>query len=391
MIYREINGVQIAINPNSANEIFFEERFIDEKDVDIENMSPPDICKLISGDRYLPMILTWELLDKCNFSCPFCYIVGHSNHKVVRFSSTKKHIEDLIKKGLIYCNLTGGEALLHKDFKEIYTFLKKSGVLIEIYSNGHLVNEKIIELFKEFPPYKIEISLYGVTQEQFDRVTGTKNKQYDLVLQNVLKLRDSGVNIKCKTPLNSVTEVDFEHIEQWCKQNNIEYYYSTSIYDAYDGKKLGNFQADFDKLIEFEAKKIIDIEATYPNTFNIFQTPRVKECYNCGVRNYGLHINANFELLPCSETKIKQCAYNILQLGIDECLKKNRLFVNEHLDKPISGCVGCEASSTCKMCPAIADPVQNNLGEILEFELPQGHCESERKKYNGLVAKLMER
>lgn len=390
MIERIINDVQLLVNPNAANEIYFDEVFLKENCVAGNNLSPSELCGLISGNSYTPMILTWELLDKCNFSCPFCYIVGHSNHKLVRFKDTQPYIKELIDKGMLYCTLTGGETLLHKDFPAIYKFLKQSGVLVEIYSNGHLIDGSIIELFKEFPPYRIEISIYAVSQEKFNDTTGTKFKDFKLVLDNVLNLKSNGINVKCKTPFNSATQNDFEQIGRWCRDNGVDYYYSTNIYDAYDGQKLDGYKSNFERMIEMEAKKIEEIEAEYPGTFNLSAPPKKKSCYTCGVRNYGLHINANFDLLPCSETHTKESTYNIFQYGIDKSLQLNRGFVNKHMDKPIIGCIGCEASNTCKMCTAIAKPKLDTNNEILYFELPDGHCENERKKYNALVSKLCE-
>lgn len=114
----------MLINPYSANEIYFNSKFLEKNGSLVKSMSPSQLCGLISGCSYTPMLLTWELLDRCNFYCPFCYIVGHSHNEQVRFENIKSKIQELIDLGLLYCTLTGGEILLHKDFKEIYSFLK---------------------------------------------------------------------------------------------------------------------------------------------------------------------------------------------------------------------------------------------------------------------------
>lgn len=388
MVYRKINSINFAINPSASNEIYFEKEFTITNKITNE-LAPQDICKLIAKNNYFPMILTWELLDKCNFSCPFCYIVGHSNHKIVRFDKIKTHLETLIKKGLVYCTLTGGEALLHKDFNQIYRFLKESGVIVEIYSNGHLLTKEHLELFNELPPYKIEVSIYGVSQKDFDRATNTKNTNYEVVLNNILLLKKNGINVKCKTPFNSHTEINFDKIKKWCDLNSIDYYYSTNISDAYDGENLNRFNTDYETMISYETDRIINIEKLYPNSFNIFENKGIKDCYTCGVRNYGLHINANFELQICSETFTKESTFNILEDGIENSITKNRDFVNKHMDKPIKGCIGCDASSICKMCPAKAEPKLDENEKVLHFELPDNHCENQRNKYNAIIDRLL--
>ena len=82
---------------------------------------------LANGDDYLPLTLRWELLDRCNFACPFCYIAGHSFEKIVRFSEMKSHLAELIAEGLLFCTLTGGEVTIHPDFGAIYQFLRSMG------------------------------------------------------------------------------------------------------------------------------------------------------------------------------------------------------------------------------------------------------------------------
>ena len=41
---------------------------------------------------------------------------------------------------------------MRKDFPDIYIYAKKLGMLITLYTNGSLINESIIELFKKYPP-----------------------------------------------------------------------------------------------------------------------------------------------------------------------------------------------------------------------------------------------
>src|SRR5690606_36195309 len=78
----------------------------------------------------------------------------------------------------------------------------------------------------------------------------------------------------------------------------------------------------------------------------------------------------------------------ILDVGIDSAILKYRHFVERFINKPITGCVGCVASVTCKMCSAGAVPVRDEDNKITEFILPEGHCNAERKKYNAIMNSL---
>ena len=369
-IQRNINDVNILVNISKSNGILLEQSFTINNNIN-DSISIIDIIKLISKDKYIPMFATWELLDKCNFNCPFCYIVGHSNNKIIRFAEIKKEIEVLIDKGLFYVILTGGEPFLHPDFLDIYLFLKKNGVLVEIYSNLSMLSNKIINTFKKYPPYKIEVSIYGINNESFSKVTNSNADYYD-ILNNINKLKQLGIPIKCKTPINKLTILEFEKIRDYCKSKNIDFYFSTKIFDAYDGTNKQNFKVRNEILYKYDALKIKSSNSKI--IFN--KTNEIKKCFDCGIKNYGLHINSKFELLPCSEFRISEAKFDILENGMSNALKKYRNFVNQYIGKDIIGCYGCEAYNICKMCPALSIPVRNQKEKIINFKAPQMFCES---------------
>jgi|GEM_PF-1355712 len=387
-VKRIIGQAELLVNINSSNEVLLQQHFLDENNIECKNaaLTPAEICELISKDKFIPMIMSWELLDKCSFKCPFCYIVGHSRNKIVRFHQMKSEIDKLIDLGLFYCLLTGGEATLHSDFKEIYKYLKLKGVLVEVYTNGSLIDDETIKLFKKFKPYQVEVSIYGVSQGGFQKASGSKKIEYQLILKNILKLKSNGINVKCKTPLNRLTEDEFVEIIQWCKQNEVSHYYSTSIYEGYDGSNLDAFASSTKTQNKFDALKLLNIETEFPEDHSVnSKTIQSKVCYTCAIRKFGLHINSAFELMPCSETHLDQSKSKILKVGIQKAIEKYRAFVDPLIGKSIIGCDGCEASRICKMCSAVATPLKDESGRITDFKVPDGYCQVQRERVRGMA------
>jgi hypothetical protein len=79
-VIRRIGDMELLIETSEAHSISFPEGSLPETTYDAEgqpNLSRRQVLQLLSnGDSYRPLSLTWELLDRCNLSCPFCYIVG---------------------------------------------------------------------------------------------------------------------------------------------------------------------------------------------------------------------------------------------------------------------------------------------------------------------------
>lgn len=68
---------------------------------------------------------------------------------------------------MLFLLLTGGEPFLRKDFRQIYTELKKLGLLISINTNATLIDEETVEWLKKDPPMKVNVTLYGGGNETY--------------------------------------------------------------------------------------------------------------------------------------------------------------------------------------------------------------------------------
>jgi len=348
-----------------------------------KTLSSYDICNLLSNKGFIPLYLEWELIDKCNFSCPFCYIVNHSNNSLIRFNDIKTELELLLKNGLLYSKITGGEPLLHPDFTEIYKFLKSNGVFIDVFTNGYLITDKHIELFKEFKPVKIEISIYAIDNEIFQTNTNSGNKS-EKVLENILKLRDNDINVVCKTVLNSLTINNYNKIKEWCKLNEIPYYFSTEIDNAIDGKILKNYELQSNIKSIYENEKFNEPINENLYTDDIFKIPEFgkKKCFSCAVSQYGMFIDSSFTLFPCSSLRLNDFAFDIKRNGILNSINELQKVITNFIDKEIIGCFGCNFMEFCKMCPAISDINRNEIGCIVNFSVPDNFCKKHIEKIN---------
>jgi len=350
-IIRKIGKYEVLIDSSEPCGIYFEESAIaSATGAATVTLGRAEMLGILaSKDDYLPLTCQWELLDRCNFACPFCYIVGHSFKKLVRFSEIRNQIAELIEEGLLFCTLTGGEVTIHPDFKAIYQFLKERGVIVEVYTNGYAIDGSIIDLFRSYPPITLEVSIYTLDNERLCEVYGAHDVQgASKVLENVVRLKHAGIHVKCKTFFNKTTKADIEAIVLWCKNNNVEHYSSSSITHAYDGTDLGDY-----------AIEIIEHPLTPPEN---------EVCLPCKTKNYGSAINASFSIYPCPSIMLNDCTYDLRQIGVAESLRRMKAFMRHFQDSKIVG--KHDSSSSCASCMAYAKPVRNKEGAILHFAHP---------------------
>ena len=147
-----------------------------------------------------PLSGTFELTPRCTLDCKMCYIHNKANDlAVIEKEKPTEWWLDLAKKaqkeGMLLLLLTGGECMLRKDFEEIYLACKKMGFLVTINTNATLIDEQKIKLFKENPPQRVNITLYGMSRETYGKLCGVP-EAYDRVMWAIKSLKEAGINLK---------------------------------------------------------------------------------------------------------------------------------------------------------------------------------------------------
>ena len=164
----------------------------------------------------LPISGNFELTARCNFGCPMCYV--HMTEDQIRETGKQElsaaqwlDIAAAAKEnGMVFALLTGGEPLIRKDFFEIYDGMRDMGILISVNSNGSLLRGAILERFLQSPPVRFNISLYGGSNETYERMCG--RPVYDRVKENIRALRSAGVDVSLNLSITPYNYQDLDRI-----------------------------------------------------------------------------------------------------------------------------------------------------------------------------------
>lgn len=144
-----------------------------------------------------PISAQIELTYRCNLNCVHCYCKGYKGGEELTASEWKNIIDELSSAGTIYLTITGGEPLLREDFLEIYKYAKKKGFLISLFTNGILLNDKLIKYLAEYPPYAIEITLNGASEETYESISRIKGS-FKKAMRNIDKIVSLGLPLVLK-------------------------------------------------------------------------------------------------------------------------------------------------------------------------------------------------
>ena len=163
----------------------------------------------------VPATGTLELTARCNLSCAMCYIHKKENDPIAigREKPTEywlNMIEEARRAGTLVMLITGGEPLLRRDFREIYLACKKAGFLVNVNTNATMITPDDVESFRQYPPMKLNISLYGASTQSYERLCGN-GAMYERVTKNIRALCRAGVSVKINY---TVTEINHDEASE---------------------------------------------------------------------------------------------------------------------------------------------------------------------------------
>lgn len=174
----------------------------------------------------VPISGTFELSPVCNFSCRMCYVrmsseqVAAHPRPMVKVEQWLQWAREAYEAGTLYLLLTGGEPLLWPDFWELYEQLSDMGFLISINTNGSLIDERAIARFKQRPPVRINLTLYGASDETYQRLCQAKG-MFSRVDWAIRGLKQAEINVKLNCSLTPHNKDDLEAMVAYAQRVDV--------------------------------------------------------------------------------------------------------------------------------------------------------------------------
>src|SRR5512135_3602003 len=172
--------------------------------------------------RRAPMGFDIEITGRCNLNCRHCYINVPAGDRAAKENElTVPEIDriggEAAALGAVWCLITGGEPLLRKDFFDIYLALRRKGLLLSVYTNGTLIGREHVDLFRKHPPRDIEMTVYGVSRETYERVTRVQGS-FAAFMRGLGLLREAGIKVRLKAMALRSNVHELPEIAALCRQ-----------------------------------------------------------------------------------------------------------------------------------------------------------------------------
>jgi len=333
-----------------------------------------DLHQRQAGQR-APLQVSIEVTRRCPLECHHCYNnlpMGDQDARS-REMSREEHfrvLDELVEMGCFWVLYTGGEIFARKDFLEIYTYAKTKGFLITLFTNGTLITEKIADYLVEWPPFAIEITLYGRTKETYEALTAVPGS-YDRCLRGIGLLRDRGLPLKLKTVATSINKHEVSAMRRFAEEEiGVEF--------KMDGQINPRIDCSQSPLaVRLTPEEVVALDLSAPsgvseyrrlakhdleNPPNLAQNDTV---YFCGGGMNALSINAYGEMGICLISQ--QETFSVRELGIEQVWENSLLRLRSRKRTRITKCVECRIQSLCGMCPANGELENGDRETPVEF------------------------
>ena len=322
------------------------------------------------GDQRIPISGSLEVTMRCNLRCQHCYIPmerrASSSNGELSLLEIKRILDEVTDAGCLWLLLTGGDPFIRQDFLDIYAYARRKGLILTLFTNGTLLTRRIADYLAEWRPFNIEITLYGATQETYERVTGIPGS-YARCRRGIDLLLERKLPLGLKTAVMTLNQHELDQMKLLADSLGVPFRYDPALDPALDG-------STYPTLLRLTPEQIIAVEKADPDRSSRWEE-RFKRnhvipisergMYLCGAGKQGFHIDAAGQLCLCLSAR--RPSYDLRQGSFKEGWEQFLPQVTSRQYSADFACLGCELRRVCAQCPALAELEHGDSERRVEF------------------------
>ena len=343
-----------------------------------------DLHQRQAGER-MPLQVSIEVTRRCPLECLHCYNnLPMGDMEAKRREMTKEEhfrmLDELVEMGCFWLLYTGGEIFARKDFLEIYTYAKKKGFLITLFTNGTIINEQIADYLVEWPPFAIEITLYGRTRETYEALTAVPGS-YDRCLRGIKLLKERGLPLKLKTVPTSINKHEVGAMRLFAEEElGVEF--------KMDGQINPRIDCSQSPLaVRLTPEELVALDMADPKGKSEYlrlakhdlekpaNLSQIDTIYFCGGGMNSFAINAWGEVGICVISQ--QETFSVRAAGVQAVWGESLLQLRNRKRTRVTKCVECRIQSLCGMCPANGEMENGDRESPVEFLCNVAHLRAQ--------------
>lgn len=172
----------------------------------------------IASQKRVPIYGGFELTPYCNLACKMCYVKETAPGLSVLDADTwLDFARQAADMGTLVTQLTGGEPMVHPEFRKIYSGFKKLGMVVTMNTNGTQIDERMADFLAEDMPRRMNVSLYGPSREVYEQLCGY-GKAFDQTIRGIELMKQRNIPVKINLTPTTINFPYLDGILEICRQ-----------------------------------------------------------------------------------------------------------------------------------------------------------------------------
>ena len=341
----------------------------------------------------VPLNGTFEITPCCNMACKMCYVrLTGAQQRAIRPLRTAREWLELGQRareqGMLYLLVTGGEPFLHPEIREILEGLHQMGLITSINSNATMIDEETVAWLKKCPPVRINITLYGASNETYGRLCGNP-QGFTQVTRAIDLLTEAGIVVKLNCSVTPYNCGDLEGIFAYADKHDLRIQATSYMFppvrrdesmigrnDRFTPEEAARFSAKIDSLFSGEELFLKRMEEHAPMILtgeaneDCPDLPDQGEGVRCRAGKCSFWVTWEGKMMPCGMFPADHVP-NVFEMDFQEAWEQVKATARAVRLPP--ECSVCEIKDECHSCAAMVYTETGNFHEV-----PRYRCDMAR-------------
>ncbi len=320
-----------------------------------------------------------ELTSRCNERCLHCYIPHELKDGDITPELYNRALDQLEELGTWHITLSGGEPMLHPNFKDFLHDAKERGFYVTVLSNLTLLDDEIIQIMSDGNKSSVQVSLYSMIPEHHDMITQLPGS-HAKTLASIEKLIKADVPVQISCPTMKENKDDFKDVLRWAHDHKIRAITDYSIMAEYNNDTSNLIHRLAPEECGEVIRDILDWDIDYQEQVLSPEFEQEAREYEedldaalCGVGISTCCMVSNGNVYPCAGWQSYVCG-NLNEESLKDVWlhskKMNELRALRRSD--MKACIGCEDQAFCHPC-MVRNANESPTGD--PFEVNPYFCE----------------
>lgn len=354
---------------------------------------PADEFPINKKEKPILQHLDFELTERCNNNCIHCCINlpaddRQSQKKELDTPAIKKILRESVFLGCTSLRFTGGEPLLRDDFVILYTFARKLGLRVLLFTNATLIDERIAELFSRIPPLeKIEVTMYGMKKSSYEGVTGILGS-YEAARKGVNLLLKKKIPFIVKGAFLPSNKPEIEEFEAWARNipwmdNNPPSYSMTFDLrcrrDQRKNAQIKKLRITGEEMLNIRLRRKDEYLRKMKDFCSRFMKPGGDNLFSCSSGMRGGCVDAYGYFQPCLMLRHPGTIYDLKKGSLKDALTNffpQLRKMKAHNPDYLNRCAKCFLKGLCDQCPAKSWMEHGTLDTPVEYLCKVTHVQA---------------